>query len=442
MRTRVRLAAERLRAITASADDGFSLVEALVAIILLGLLAAAVADPLVTALHLTRANRMRVVAANLASRQIELTRALNTTAIPSGQKSWTVPVDDTTFTVTQTAEYVPRNSTSSTCDSPQDSQLGYKRVTVNVTWPQMDGVKPVRSDTLKTLGVVGLDPTKGSLAVSVKDRNGVGLGGQTVTLAPTGDSQLTGDNGCAVFVDLTAGSNYSVAVNTPGYVDTNMSQNSVKGPLTVLAATISKASIDYDRAAGLGLSYVGPPKYTPANVLPAGYAPPSTPFPITLRSTLFGNLTKAFPDCGSAGAVAGSCATGNPRSISPLYPSAQGYGAWAGGCADAAPPTPTPIAVTPGATTAGTVALAAVQVTVSGGNGAVPVWAVHPPDSASCPAGEAYRVGVNSGVIKTALPYGKWYFEVAASAYTPSGAEPAATLAATDTVPAAVVVAG
>lgn len=415
-------------------DAGFSLIEVMWALILFVIVASIGATTLTESGLISRGNRARVSAADLAERQIEEARATPTASLAEGTAALpAVTSNGTVFHLVQTVTRVADNSTTNACDSPSgNGQLGYKRVTVTVTWDQMGGVKPVRSDTLRALGVSAVDPTKGAIAVAVKDRNGQGLGGQLVALSPGGRSLTTGSDGCVVFADVSAAS-YSVGISSPGYVDSTGRQQSIQSPITVTASSIAKARFDYDQAATLRVSYGGP----------SGYTPPAT-LPITLVADIFpGNRTKAFPDC-SPNATPGSCASGSPRTISNLYPTAQGYEAYAGDCSDAAPPTATQYAaVTPGQSSDTAAALAGVNVVTSANGNILPgrqVYAVHAADG-SCPAGDSFFVGT-SGLLplRVALPYGTWTFATSSSGQ-PAGPSSKVTLTADQsTIPTATVV--
>ncbi len=390
-------------------DDGFTLIEVVVSLVIFAILASAAIAMVLTALQVGRSNRARVVAAQLASRQIEEVRGMRTQDIPTGVTTLpNVTTSGTTFHISQNADYVNSNGTANACDSPSGASLGYKQVSVTVTWNGMGSVKPVRDDTLKTLSIAGSDPSKGSLAVSVRDNDSNALANQAVTLSPSGGTQTTGSDGCVVFTGLTPGSGYSASLNTSGYVDINGLQNSVQGSQTVNAGQITKVQFAYDVPASLAISWSSP----------SGGATPfstSTALPVTLSNTQFpNNGKKAFLDCSDPLAVAGSCVTGTPRTISGLFPSNAGYGIYGGTCLDAAPVTaPGPAAVNPGQSTAVTVPLAEITVAVTtNGTTAAPnktVYAVHAADTA-CPSGQVVTLGTtsSSGTLNALLPFGAW----------------------------------
>ena len=401
-----------------SADDGFTLLEVVVSLVIFAILASAAIAMVLTAIQVGRQNRSRVVAAQLAARQIEEVRGMRTQDIPTGVTSIPdVTTSGTTFHISQNADYVNSNGTANACDSPSGASLGYKQISVIVTWNGMGTVKPVRDDTLKTLSIAGSDPTKGSLAVSVRDSDSNPLPNQTVTLTPSGGSQTTGTDGCVVFTGLPPGSGYSASLNTSGYVDVNGLQNSVQGSQTVNAGQITKVQFGYDLPSSLAISWAAPTGGpTPAVA--------STAIPVTLTNTSFpNNGKKAFLDCADSHAVVGACVTGTPRTISSLFPSNYGYGIYGGTCLDAAPTTAgAATAVNPGQSTAATVTLGEVRIYVHNASllANTTLYAVHAADTA-CPYGQVLTLGNSdaTGYLNALLPYGKWTIATNATASPP-----------------------
>ena len=401
----------------ATGDDGFTLIEVIASLVVLGLLASAAITVLINAIKVGQQNRNRVVAAQLASAQIEAVRGLRTQDITTGIVNLPdISTSGTTFHVQQSANYVDSNGTANVCDSPTGSRLGYKQITVLVTWDRMAGVKPVRSDTLKTLSIAGRRTrAKGTLAVVIKDSRGNPLPNQVVTVAPTGGAQTTDERGCVVFTNLPPASNYSAAVNTAGFVGPAGTQAVAQNALTVNGSQITKAQFDYDRAAALFVSWLAPVGAVGPLVTPGA-------IPVTLSNDYFpNNRQKAFLDCSDPQAVPTSCTSGNPRRITNLYPAAQGYGVWGGTCADAAPLTaPQPTNVSPGTSAAVSVRLGEVLTyvhTKKNPSANTTVYAVHAPDS-SCPAGQSIALGTtdSSGELNALLPYGQWTIATNSSA--------------------------
>lgn len=123
-------------------DDGFSLVEIVVAMVVLSGLALGAAAMLVDSLGNAGDNRSRVRAANLAAQQIDQARAQieadPCAIVDAGVQELLVPVGGTTYTVRKTA-------------APSVAgQCGEGTLTVSVSWPDRGNIAPVVSSALLT----------------------------------------------------------------------------------------------------------------------------------------------------------------------------------------------------------------------------------------------------------------------------------------------------
>ena len=112
-------------------DQGFAMVELMVAMVVFALLAAGVLASLNMANATGRGNRLRVVAANLAASQIETVRNYDVSLLVDGiscpMAGGTPPcgksmVGADAFYVQQSVEAVPIDAASSACDSPSGSE--------------------------------------------------------------------------------------------------------------------------------------------------------------------------------------------------------------------------------------------------------------------------------------------------------------------------------
>jgi prepilin-type N-terminal cleavage/methylation domain-containing protein len=391
-------------------QDGYSIVELLVAITVFALVFAAVSLGIGRALDVNRGNRNRSAAAYLAARQLEevRARAFDTVALGRTTCVYTTPSCNlpAPYTVTQDVAWTAPGSTTSSCNVPTGGgTLAYKRVTVTVTWPDMGGVAPVTSQTLLTPPSGSYDPNEGHILVEVFDRNAAPLAGQTVTVTgPETATQPTTAEGCIFFAYLEPG-DYDVSLNTSGYVGRQGDQPALQ-TVAVQAGQISTLQFDYDRAATL----------RPTLVAPSGAVIPSPMF-LTVANSNLTVGTLSFPQSATG--------TGPTRTIAPLFPFASGYQVWTGSCADADPDAhpggsrPAALASNPGATTTtGTAVLDAVdvvvrrtvflsQVPVSNAT----VTAIHAGGGAGCPSGETLTTPTltnSSGQLRLALPYGSW----------------------------------
>jgi prepilin-type N-terminal cleavage/methylation domain-containing protein len=388
-------------------QDGYSIVELLVAITVFALVFAAVSIGIGRALDVNRGNRNRSVGAYLAARQLEEVRskAFDTVALGRTTCVYSSPGPGcnvpSPYTVTQDVAWTAPGNTTSSCNVPTGGgTLAYKRVTVTITWPDMGAVAPVTSQTLLTAPSGSYDPNKGHALVEVFDRNAAPLAGQTVTLTgPETATQPTTAEGCVFFAYLEPG-DYDVTLNTSGYVDRQGAQPAVQ-TVSVQAGQVSNLQFDYDRAATLQLGLVAPSGAT----IPAGIA-------LTVANSNLTVGTLSFPES--------STGTGVTRTVRPLFPYASGYEVWTGDCADADPSSfpggsrAAAVASNPGATTTGTAVLDAVNVVVRRTTGTAvsnaTVSAVHAP-ATGCTAGETLTTTTrtnSSGQLRLALPYGTW----------------------------------
>jgi len=374
--------------------------------------------------QVTASNSRRVVAAGLANRQIESARSVLATQIPNGAQTRVETVGGVAYTVVQTANYLVPDASTSVCTG-SGSQLAYKLVTVTVTWPAMGTTKPIRADTLRTIGVgEGLDATKGSLAIAVTGATGAPVSGVSLTAA--GQQVTTGIDGCAVITDVDPGT-YVATVATAGYVGSGNAQATSLANLVVNAGGITRGTLLYDQAHTVTL----------ASAAGAGYQVP-TGLSLTVRDTYLAQQT--YPSCAQ---VSGQgCLTGFPGTAQNLFPAV--YNVWAGTCTDAA--TPTTVDLTGSTLDGGTVAVgvgrARVDVQTAGVSQAGRVvYAVHAADpvgpTPGCVGGETWTLPVTAvGGVSVVLPYGTWKFSLTP---VPPGNAPSATLTAASPVSVVVV---
>jgi type II secretory pathway pseudopilin PulG len=391
-------------------ERGLTLLELVVAIGLLSIMMLGIAATVSSGLNLSRTDRDRSVAANLAAQEMDTVREANfTTLVP---RTITQTVDNVPFSVRRDLTWVSKSATSGPCDASGGTPQ-VLRVEVTVTWPDMRGVNPVQTDTVMSPPVGSYDPNTGHIAVKVFDRDATPQDNALVTLSgPQNKSLPTNEQGCAFFTFLPAGT-YTLTLSTPGDVDrqSNPHPSQIVG---VNLGQISAVQFDYDQAATLNLTM------QPAN---GGVLPNDLPLTIA-NSHFLGNGTQPYPGTGSA------------RTIANLFPAEEGYTVWPGQCADADPQgqqivggvvagaywpnavRAPALATTPGATTTGTVTVPTVTLTVKDHTGAVvpgvSVTATHAADNI-CTAGETHVLGTTdaNGQLVVGLPYGHWTVSVA-----------------------------
>ena len=252
--------ARRLRSLAAGRtavrrDDGVTLIEVVIAAVLLGILSSAILGVMLQTQSSQQGNRARVAAANLAAREIDLVReefmrndaaplaiaAMGTVTNPhqldeppgavAGQP---LIVDGTPYTVVRSVAWNITGGGSSACDGGSLVAYPTMSVTVSVTWPNMGSIKPVVSTAVfapeKGNGIPG---TASFVAVQVTDASGAPNPGRGVRV--TGGSEvktaLTDSSGCAVVQVNPAtglGTNYTAELTDLGYVDISGSSSPSK----------------------------------------------------------------------------------------------------------------------------------------------------------------------------------------------------------------------
>ncbi|MGE0817452.1 MAG: carboxypeptidase regulatory-like domain-containing protein [Candidatus Nanopelagicales bacterium] len=400
----------RERAVRLHGDEGFGLVELLVALVIASIVMTGVAYGVSQALWTGKDSREREVAANLAAEAIDTARATTDYIALSGS-STTQVVNGQTYTILRTVTSYSSLGTASPCDGTAGAFIKYKKIAVRVTWPRMkSGTAPVRAETLLAPGASSFDPTKGNIGAKVLNALGQPVEGISVrvTGSATNRVQYTDDAGCAFFEGLTPGM-FTVQASASGYV-TSAGVFAPTQPASVATGTTTPIVFDYDLVGSLS----------------AGLGTSEYPAPSNVTLTI--GQTALLPDGHTA--YEGS---GTPRGLTNLFPFASGYTMWAGSCLDADPegagsagpyyPTATRGVVTQ-ATTSGAaptvpVAMAKVRVVVvSDATGSpVPdatVSAAHAGD-AVCDFPESYSLGTTDagGRLKASLPWGTWDLQVA-----------------------------
>jgi type II secretory pathway pseudopilin PulG len=404
----VRHVTDRLRG---TGDDGVTLIEILVALSLLMVLSATVAGGLLVVQKSALTSKERSAAANLATREIEITRnwfhsadtapaavmaagdVTNGNPLP-GQTGALV-VDNVPYTVKRQVTWLVTGTGVSACDGGSVVTYPSIGVHVQVTWPNMGPVPPVVSDTVLTPPKSVLNATSAYIAVKVLDRDGAPNAGRDVTATGPGGSynDTTGPDGCATFVLSTAGT-YTLALTdgSSGYVSFN---GATTQTATVTAGSLTVRSFSYD----LGESFAA--TLTP----PTGFSLPNTLPAVTVgNSGILPSGVASYPS-----------AAGGTTTIGPLWPFASGYSVWAGSCTDSDPALdggrPPALVPAKGSTTATTAALQGLAITTTriGVPTVAQVTATYA-GSGSCPAADnVIDLGTSAGgVLNSSLPYGNW----------------------------------
>jgi prepilin-type N-terminal cleavage/methylation domain-containing protein len=401
-------------------DDGFSLIEVMVAIILMVMLASVVAAGLTTVLSLDRGNRSRSVAASLVEQQINATRLAVTASNASYGTTNLSPapvVNGTTFTITTAIEPVSLGAGSSPCAGgvATGSGMTVVRVTVTATWNRMGGIKPVREDT-QVSPKAPLGTTTSNIGISVTNAAGGPVAGHNVSLSPGSASTMTDSDGCAFFAGLTAGTAYTGTVNDTGWVGTDLKQTAAKLGGTPAAGQTAVGQIIYDNAASLALSMPGTGPAYGAYVMPA-----NMPYTLTASGLKTGGPAQVGTCYGSQTCYFNSGTT-YARTVTGLFPFAT-YSGWIGDCpgANAAADS---FSMTPGGTTTASVLTGGAVDLIATKTGSVPQQTVTMSLSGCGPAPTVIRsypvgttpAGVGSAAVHAWMPYGTWTVKMVNSA--------------------------
>ncbi|WP_167581633.1 prepilin-type N-terminal cleavage/methylation domain-containing protein [Kineococcus rubinsiae] len=366
-------------------DEGFTLLEVVIALVLFGIVASATAAVLVRGVAGSSDNRARAAAANIAAQTMDTLRQSGATGQGytglATRQLGDVVVQGRTYSVFASVTAVRKANAGSPCAAGGLSDEIFKKVGVTVTWPASGSVQPVRSDTIVQNPGVAADLTKGAVGVVVAGPAAQPQPRVPVTLS-SGATQVTDDSGCAYFSGLPAG-NYTATATAPGYVNPSGGQSATQ-TAGVVAASATVVNLTYAKAAT--------PRITFGTAGPNGTLDPAYVFYGTPGFTL-NSGTSSFPGTTSTGVV-----------TPVLYPAASGYETWLGGCVSEAPTSRVSFTTLPGASP---------QVTVPAGGltlrntGAASVSILLQHTDSSCatsytgtlPPGATYRVTV---------PFGQW----------------------------------
>jgi prepilin-type N-terminal cleavage/methylation domain-containing protein len=314
-------------------ESGFTLVELVVAMLLIAIMMSTSLYSVLQGLNLSRDSQSRVVASGLVTGILE---KIETTALtvagfeslsPTTQNLPSQTIQGTTFKFVQTTEWVNRGVSGAVCNSGTNSSL-ILRATVVATWGPTESV----TDSALLAPPNGvLSSSDGSLPVQVDQSNGTGFAGATVTATPASGSATsitTGSDGCAFFAQLTPG-NYTVTVTSSGGVDnyerTTWTSSIVgESPYTIQVTaggeqnSLASGLIDYEQGGTVDWSYTQAFSATPLT--------PATGMPISID-----NPSQKLTDNMYSYPYSGSTSGG----LNPVYPDT--YAIFAGGCTDADP---------------------------------------------------------------------------------------------------------
>lgn len=245
-----------------SVDDGFTLVEVLVAMIVFAIISIAVAGAVTNSLVISKDSRSRTVATNLASQDLDQLRAV-TDVFSVKATTITTTVQNTTYTLTRTEKWATSGTTANACGTGGGS-LQYLVITDTVTYPGTGTARPVVSSTVLAPNSRINDPNYGMIIVSVTAADGSGASGVSVSITPAQTSPngaaavatpaLTDSNGCTFVQKVTPG-NYTVSISRANGIDYTQAVAPQTTPVAVIAGSPSSVPFTFDTSSTVKVTY-------------------------------------------------------------------------------------------------------------------------------------------------------------------------------------------
>jgi prepilin-type N-terminal cleavage/methylation domain-containing protein len=441
-----KLVSERL-----GSDEGLSLIECVIALVIFSIAAGGLAFTLQAAGHTSANNRLRVQAANLAARELEIDRnefnasaagpvtlgAIGTVTNPHNLLSTATPgsplvIDNVPFTVVRDVQWLPTGTGESPCDGGALVTYPSLKVVTSVTWAKMGSTKPVVNSTLLTPPKSVVSTTTGFIAVKVTGATGNGIDNLPVIFSKgsTVQTRLTESDGCAVFSTTDYGT-WTAKLDSPGYVTTDLALTR-SATTTVASGTLSQLPLSYEKSATV--------RATQATITTT----PTYQLPSPLPPLTFYNTGLPAPDV-----VKFTSGIGTTTTIGGLWPYTDGYSVWAGSCDQSTPATrPAGVPLTAGGTFDQTVKLAPVDIYVRNRNITNTGWVVTPNVTViatpqvltGCAASDTLKLGITdaTGLLRTSLPSGAYVISVQGRLLQPTFSWPVSPANLSQTTPTAI----
>ncbi len=364
---RTRLGLDR----SSSDDTGLTMAEVIVALFVFTIFILGLGYSLLSMTRLVADDENRLVAASLASQELDRVRAIPD-AFNVYSSTTTQTVNGITYTISRDAGWVSTNGSTASCGGG-GGNLQYKAVDVQVTWPNQYVISnPVRSSAILAPATRINDPSYGTIIVSVLGADGTGRPGVGVTVTPVsggggvavGSVPATDSQGCSYVLKVTPGT-YTVALSKTAYID----YHQITAPsttVTIAAGSSQIANFAYDAQATFNVKYA------------SNYAGAGT---VKLPTSLTTNFMT------SAGVSATSTTSAATQY---LYPVSEGYGTIAGNYSSTSTSTTGCLSVDPVNWAAGVVNGTSLQA------GTRPQTGVAP--------GTSGAIGVRMGVIAATWP--------------------------------------
>jgi Tfp pilus assembly protein PilV len=318
-----------------SAERGSLLIEVMVAAVLVAVMGAALFGALDSSAKVSGTAKARAGAAALAQDDQERMRSMPVVALNNLRaRRDPVTVGKISYVVDSRADWIADKSSSTDCTA-NGKAADYLKITTTVDAKNVPGLKPVVVTSLVTPPPGTFQGDEGSAAITVVDRDGIGIPGLTVSInGPTFATDVTDSKGCAFFGYEPSG-NYTGLVLASDYVDAD---GNVQGTLTPVSTAfgvlISPGSVSTVSPKRIDLAGKVKVNFTTTRIIPGtppttepmdsyqGYVGFSNAGVTTNQSTrVFGNGTPSssidttrtlFPFTSPYNVFAGDCANNDP----------------------------------------------------------------------------------------------------------------------------------
>ncbi|MGH9017216.1 MAG: type IV pilus modification PilV family protein, partial [Acidimicrobiales bacterium] len=314
------------------AESGFSLLEVVIAMVILMTLLVSVSSLLATTFKVGANSRYRQAATEIATSNLDyqvqtgsdtLVGQVGDTALPtvtSAGQSYVIEMEISPYT----------SSNASACANPNGG-LAMLKITVWVTWADVKSGTTwwvsgatgstgllVSETTLLSLPSTAFNGNDGSILIDVTGTNGSSDGSQGVAIKVTSGStsytDITTSSGCVLFANLTPGT-WTVSGSETGYIDAtndwNTSTNSstpLSGSVVVVAGNVNSLTYTYDQGATVTPSYSAPSDGGLLTPNPSGIA--------SMPLTFYTSYGSSYP---STGVILPSPSSVFPANTSPSY---------------------------------------------------------------------------------------------------------------------------
>jgi Tfp pilus assembly protein PilV len=258
-----------------SAERGSLLIEVMVAAVLVAVMGAALFGALDSSAKVSGTAKARAGAAALAQDDQERLRSMPVVTLNNLRaRRDPVVVGKISYVVDSRADWIADKSGSTDCTA-NGKAADYLKITSTVDAKNVPGLKPVVVTSLVTPAPGTFQGDEGSAAVTVVDRDGIGIPGLNVSInGPMFATDVTDSKGCAFFGYEPSG-NYTGLVLAPDYVDVdgNVSGDPVLTPFAVL---ISPGSVSTVQPKKIDLAGQAKVRFKTTRIIPPVAVPPNT----------------------------------------------------------------------------------------------------------------------------------------------------------------------